>query len=245
MNGRLISSAIWVPLLLTPPTRLLIEELSGLLWPTVQPFTAIRLFQPRWIPFITFVVLGYVGVLLLSRFVLREFSSMDDPRVRHGAASFRGAATLVTAAWVVIALMTSQLTIPLFLVAVMAVIPFIGVAPTAPSPPEPSPLPPPQPPEPLPDFPDPSPVPSPSPAEDEEDQSSQYHRTYTWLYNDEPYRKSGRTRKFSVELSIEKSVYEEILDYDHTVRSSADYVEFANSQIYHETVAEQIGRAHV
>ncbi|MFB6272827.1 MAG: hypothetical protein ABEL51_08050 [Salinibacter sp.] len=244
MSARLISSILWLPLLIIPPLRLGIERLSQFLWPTVQPFTALAELHSRWVPFVVLTGLGYLATYAICRFVLAEFDVLGD---LGGTPTLRGPALGATVTWVVLVALVGQLTVPLSLVAVLTVLPFLGPEETTTpsSPPEPSPTP--SPPEPLPEPPDDpsppestpdSPEPSPSPSEEESDKEDEWlHRSYSWLFNEEPYRKAGRTHRFSLQLSIRKSHYQELRERNHRVPRDQK-VELVNEQLDHERISE-------
>jgi len=244
MGARLISSAIWVLLLIIPPVRLLIERMSQFLWPAAQPFSALSQLHSRWVPFTVVVALGYLATCGIFHFVLREFDVWGDTR---GTPTLRGPAIGVTVAWIVLTALVGSLTVPLSLVAILVILPFLGTDQAAPSPtPPPAPSPTPTPPEPLPGLPDdPSPpeptpdAPDPAPPSDEDkDKEGEWlHRSYSWLFNEEPYRKAGRNHRFSLRLSIRKSHYDELRERNHRVPRD-EKVELVNEQLDHERISE-------
>lgn len=235
MNARLLSSVIWVILLIVPPLRLLVEGLSVLLWPSIEPFTTLAELHPRWVPFVVIVVLGYVVTYGICAFILKElrkasplFSQAD------GGPTLKTPAVVVTASWVILAAVLGALTVPLFLIALLVPVAFVGLPEASPVvPPEPLPLP--VPPAPLPEVTLEHEMPE-GMTEDTEDETY-YYRFFTWLFNEEPYRKSGQTHRFELQVPIPKDIYEDLMSRDHTVTSDADYVEFANVQLDDETIS--------
>lgn len=224
-KARTISSLIWVILLIVPPVRVLLEAIAIFLWPSASPFSALSKIHPVSVPLFFFVVIGY----LLTYFALgRIFSSYKEISKllaeSPNAPDLRAVSLIVTLIWLVLIAITRQLSFPLFLIAFVALygvidFGFIFSKKTMPKP-RPEPL----------QRPELEQV-----LEDHED-TQWYYRVYRWMYNEEPFRKSGATRSFEISLRIPKGTVEEYRVANHVPSSDGDYVGFCNKQLDDETV---------
>lgn len=233
---RPLASLLWAAVLLVPPARAAARELASFLWPNVEPFVSIASLSRDWVPFTVFLAIGYVATAWGSTALARH----GPPGVvrlfrRGGGPSLRGPALAVTAGWVVLAIVTGQITYPLLLVALLVVVAFVQDRP-ADVLPAPAPLPLPTPPAPLPSL------------SDEErilkdaDERDRFLRFYRWLFNEEPYHAAGRTHRFACGVAVPRALYDELRARDHAVVSPADYVGFAEAQLDDERIAALASR---
>jgi hypothetical protein len=235
LSPRIISSLFWMAVLLFPPTCLLMEGLTLALWPNVPPFTYLMAIHPVWAPLAIILVAGYFGVYFASKWALaasedlQRFLSETDKKAKQVFLPLA-----VTACWLVLASIFGGVSFPLFVCALFVFVGFLGeLNPFSPLP-TPSPLPIPSPP-PVP------PLPLPSREEEEilgdKETETEFIRNYSWLFNEEPFLKTGHTKRLTFNVRIPKSRYEELRARNHTPRSDHDYVGFADAQLDDETVA--------
>lgn len=196
----------------------MIEGLAIFFWPSVSPFNQLAAIHTHWVPFTITVVAGYIVVYLTITLILniseefRKYIQEQDYVKQYYSYVF-----IITISWLVIITLLGKLTYPLFLVAIIVLVSSYVRKSR------------------LPPQPEPQPKPIPEPIVDGEDADRDddefYYRNFSWLFNEEPYRKSGRTKRFCLNIKIPKSKYRELLAKNHTVSSDSDYVEFANAQL--------------
>jgi predicted transglutaminase-like cysteine proteinase len=237
VSARTLSSLLWTLLVLVPPVRGFVQRVSAALWPEGGVFRWLSLPSPRWIPFLAFVVIGYVVVWALIRFLLipyvrevdrnpavRKPNLADDFYVPTGRLDGASALALfATAAWVTVALGLGALSIPWLAAAGLIA---LGVIRQGHLPrgrdllPEPVPVP-------------PAPLPPPPrpPTTPEEEDGGAYYRTYRWWYDKTPYRRSSTPSRLEMSLVLPKSDYEEFRGRSHTVGEPGAMVGFANGDL--------------
>lgn len=220
MTGRLFAALTWVVVLLTPPLRRTLWLLAAFLWPS-------RLFGEYLAGIsalaVVLAILGFFATVRLADRVilfLRRQTDPEDPLVRpHGGDGIAPLGIVVTLVWVVIAVFLGKLDLSLAGVAVLVGVGLVGgregvVLPA----PRPAPV--------------PEPLPPPPPAEDGE----RIECAFTWLFNEEPYLKSGREHVFSASISVPKALYEHFKGQSHAVENDASFVEFVNAELGDEVV---------
>jgi len=235
MTGRLVASLLWLPVLLVQPLRTAFIGLSVILWPSGKLDPSL-LHTPVRLVFVAAVfVVGYLLTAWAAARAIRTLRARGGDEIEvllpHGGDRLTPIALLATVGWIVGSAFAGSLSLPLAGAAVLVVVGIVGGRET-PVPPAPGPIPLPAPPQPVPE-----PTPAPHVTADGEDEES-FLRVYAWLFNEEPFRKSGREHAFRASLVIPKALYEEFRGRPHTVRSDADYVEFANAELDDELVTE-------
>lgn len=231
MTPRLLASWIWLVIVLTPPLRYLVSATARFLWPSIEPFGSAYRLGPTWTPLVGGVVVGYLATwgLLTIAFRRRRFGRESlGGRDRVGRFGF-----LATLAWGALGAVILGPSIPLLLAGALVLAGLTGQRRPRPVPlPEPAPLP-----DPIP-IPDPQPTPPPEDLDFEEDSEDDeyYYRAFSWLFNEEPFRKSGRTHRFGFKMRIPKRIYDDYKSRPHGVSCAADYVRFANEELDDEVV---------
>lgn len=219
MTGRLFGALVWVVVLLAPPLRRALWFGAVFLWPS-------RLFGENRVGIsilaVTLTVLGFlVTVRLADRAIssLRQRSDPEDPLLRaHGGDGIAPVGILVTAVWALVAASLGTFDLALAGVAVLVVVGLAGGKEVAVFP------------TPLPAL-IPQPIPAPLPHGGDTIECS-----FTWHFNEEPYRKSGREHVFSASVSVPRSVYEHFKSQSHAVTDDASFVQFVNAELGDEIV---------
>lgn len=228
MTGRLFAALVWLPVLLLPTLRRGLAAVAAFLWPSRLLGDGLTA-TPA--PSIIVVAIGFVVTAWLAGHairLLRRQADADDPLFRpHGGDAIAAIGLLVTLAWLVLTIVVAKLELPLAGAAVLVLVGLIGgrepVVLPAPSPaPSPRPLP---------------PLPRPRPEEEEEEgDKGTLERSFTWLFNEEPFRKAGREHSFSASLTVPRSLYEAFRGRSHAVVGDASYIEFVNAELDDEVV---------
>jgi len=223
-------------IVLIPQVRSVFIGIALALWPTIEPFQSLSKIHATWVPFVMLLFIGYGFSLLILRFVRADRIQALGGRV-HGGDRMTSLAVVVTLAWVGLNFWTGTLGVPGVLVAALVCVGMISppAPPTIPSP-RPAPAPP------TPElFTTSADEHEPSGPDDAED-ADHYYRTFSWLFNEEPYLKTGRIHRFRLRLKIPRSIYDEYRNRSHDVASDEDYVRFANEELSDDVVNPLVAR---
>jgi len=240
VNGRLVASLVWIAVVLVRPLRETVASMATILWPSAKLDEDLLHTPVRLMFIVACFTIGYVLTAWLAGKLIawtRAQSGREDEFLRpHGGDALTPAAILLTLVWLSSCLALRCLTLPLIGAALLVLAGMTGARET-PVVPAPQPRPLPQPPAPLPD-PDPDGGQHPDDAEDE----SFFYRVYSWLFNEEPFRKSGREHSLCSRLRLERATYEHFKAQPHTVEADADFVKFANAELDDQVVTTAAAR---
>lgn len=219
MTGRLFAALVWIVVLLTPPLRRALWFGAVFLWPSKllgAHLAGISILA------VTLTVFGFfVTIRLADRAILylRQRSDPEHPLLRaHGGDGIAPVGVLFTAAWVLMAASLGTFDLALAGVAVLVLVGLAGGKEVAVFP---TPLP----------APIPQPIPAPLPEEDDRIECS-----FTWHFNEEPYRKSGREHVFSTSVSVPRALYNHFKRQSHAVSDDESFVQFVNAELGDEVV---------
>ena len=79
MPARSAASIVWILAVLIPPVRFGLERVAQFLWPTASFFDLLERLSPRWVPFLSFVLIGYALTWLVFRYLARAYLSAGRP----------------------------------------------------------------------------------------------------------------------------------------------------------------------
>ena len=231
MTARLLSSFLWIGILLVPPVRFLLVQFALFVWPNVEPFTKIGNPSAPQVPLIVSVLIGYaLTTYLAQRFLIPRLRAAlsDSSRSEEmdlGTPGFPWPlALLVTLAWLGAVIIEGSAQLYHLLVAGLVMAGIAGQKPQ----PRPSPQPTPRP--------APEPVDEDDYPEDSEDDQF-YYRAYQWHFNEEPYRKTGKTHLLNLSLRIPKEIYKNYKARPRNIHSNSDYVRFINEELQDDVVS--------
>lgn len=234
MIARALNGVLWILLLLVAPARNAVEVLASFAWPSWAPFQALASLDPRWVPFTGLVVIGYFGTGWgLARFIpmLSEFRLLTLPHPPDGLTATGMAMTIV---WLVGAALTRTLTVP---DALAALVIFYAIRRAEPMPVAPRPAP-----EPLPSPPKQLPEAAKLDLPDAQEDDTHFYRSFSWLFEKAPQRRSGAVQRCRLDMAIPRRVYDQFKKRTHHVTSDLDLVEFANAELDDDVVATVAAR---
>ncbi len=233
MTGRLIASLLWLPVVLVAPLRSGFISLSEILWPSAKLDDRLLRTPVRLLFLGVVLALGYALTAWAADRAVRWLRSGGGENLEllrpHGGDTLTPIAIVVTIVWLLLAGLLGALSIPLVVAALLVA---VGIAGDRERPviPSPAPMPAPRPPAPIPEPPADEDF-----NEDSEDEHS-FRRVFKWLFNEEPFRKSGREHAFRASLTIPRDFYEGFRKRSHKVEANGDYVGFVDAELDDDVV---------
>lgn len=216
MTPRAITSGLLSMILLIPPTRSLLRKPFDLI---------IQAVVPSWggkVPQFLSLVLGAVILASIVFWALRVFEkrlhlSESSSMVLKGQRNLGRAVALF---WMIPHVFVVGFTDWIMLLGIVVI---VGLSEKK------------QRPRPIPVVPV-QPEPIPIPPELESDDEDVEIRELEWLFNEEPYRKSGKTHRFKLRVSVSRELYEEYKSRSHNVSSAKDFLRFATEELTDDLV---------
>jgi hypothetical protein len=227
MNARLLSSFIWVLVLIVPPLRWALRAVAELLWPNVQPFTLLSGLMPTWGSVVGVSTCGYILTWVWARYhglswlkLVAGIGAQEGRR--RGDVFVETVAIVATLAWSILLAMQGRLEGHRLLTAIFVLLGIVRFSKDArQSEPQPSPV--------------PEPLPEPEPVVPVDEQVF-FAKHYHWLFNDQPFLRDGRTHHLQLQLWVRKEIYEEYRARDHHVHQREDYIRFINEELDDEVI---------